>query len=201
MTATVIDLIRHGMPQGGERIRGNGVDDPLSEEGWVQMRRTAAAMGDWQTIVSSPMQRCLGFAEWLAGQRRLPLAIEPKVREVGFGAWEGIARTTLANDRRYAYDAFYDDPVHNRPAGAEPLNDFGRRVSEAFEAISDANRGNHVLIVTHAGVVRATLGHALQIPPACWYRIDVANAAVTRIVRDLRGDRLVFHSWLPQTVD
>jgi hypothetical protein len=34
MPDTLIDLIRHGQPEGGRRIRGNGCDDPLSPLGW-----------------------------------------------------------------------------------------------------------------------------------------------------------------------
>ena len=43
MDDTIIDLIRHGQPQGGSVYRGHGVDDPLSELGWQQMWK---AVGD-----------------------------------------------------------------------------------------------------------------------------------------------------------
>ena len=31
--ATTLDLLRHGEPIGGSKIRGSGVDDPLSPRG------------------------------------------------------------------------------------------------------------------------------------------------------------------------
>ena len=34
---TVIDLIRHGEPEGGRMIRGQGVDHPLSAVDWAQL--------------------------------------------------------------------------------------------------------------------------------------------------------------------
>ena len=34
---TIIDLLRHGEPVGGRLLRGSQ-DDPLTEEGWSQMR-------------------------------------------------------------------------------------------------------------------------------------------------------------------
>jgi alpha-ribazole phosphatase/probable phosphoglycerate mutase len=201
MTSTVIDIIRHGLPEGGNRIRGNGVDDALSSIGWSQMRRSAAAIDGWDRVITSPLRRCRAFAEWLADQRGLPLSVEPELREVGFGAWEGIARETLMTERRDEYDAFYQDPVHNRPAGAEPLADFGRRITTAFDATADAYRGEHLLIVGHAGVIRATLGHVLQAPAACWYRTDVSYAAITRFTRDQRATRVVLHNWRPDPSD
>ena len=68
VTTTRLDYLRHGQPIGGQRFRGNGIDDPLSGLGWRQMRETAAAIGSWQRVITSPMQRCAAFAEWLATQ-------------------------------------------------------------------------------------------------------------------------------------
>ena len=42
MTTTLIDLIRHGEPEGGPMFRGQ-TDHPLSATGWQQMR---GAIGD-----------------------------------------------------------------------------------------------------------------------------------------------------------
>ena len=58
MYRTTLDYLRHGQPTGGSRYRGHGVDDPLSELGWEQMRGTTEGIDDWQAVISSPMQRC-----------------------------------------------------------------------------------------------------------------------------------------------
>ncbi len=34
---TIVDLLRHGEPDGGQKFRG-AVDDPLSPRGWEQMQ-------------------------------------------------------------------------------------------------------------------------------------------------------------------
>jgi broad specificity phosphatase PhoE len=201
MTVTRIDLIRHGMPEGGNRIRGHGVDDPLSPLGWAQMRETAAAVDDWHAIVSSPLARCRAFAEWLAAERRLPLAIDPDLREVGFGSWEGLSRDVLRRDHGAEFAAFYDDPVNRRPPGAEPLADFGDRVGAALDRVLADHAGRHTLVVAHAGVIRAAIGGVLQSPPLCWYRTDVTNGALTRLEQDDAGRRLVLHNWRPRIVD
>ncbi len=194
---TIVDLLRHGEPVGGSRFRGNGVDDPLSEDGWRQMQQTTNALTGWDLIISSPMQRCQAFASHLAAERKLPLAIEPAFREVGFGAWEGQNREALRRDRAEEYLAFYRDPVNNRPAGAEPLADFGRRISEAFERVLAEHAGRHVLIVAHAGVIRATVGHVLQAPATHWYQAQVDYAALSRFAVDGAGARLIHHNWRP----
>lgn len=197
MTTTLLDYLRHGQPTGGSRYRGNGVDDPLSELGWRQMRDTTAGIDGWNRIVSSPMRRCMAFADWLAKQRGLPLSVEQDLREVGFGSWEGVARRDLKEGRRGEYEAFYADPVNNRPPGAEPLAAFGARVGAVFDRLIHAYPGEHLLVVAHAGVIRATLGHVTQSPPIAWYRTEVDNAGLSRFSHDALGAKLVTHNWQP----
>jgi broad specificity phosphatase PhoE len=194
---TTIDYLRHGEPSGGSRFRGNGVDDPLSELGWQQMRATTADIDGWQRVVSSPMLRCITFADWLAKERGLPVTVEEDLREVGFGAWEGLRRDQLRLARREEYEAFYRDPVHNRPEGAEPLEAFGARVARVFDRLVDAYPGQHLLVVCHAGVIRGTLGHVTRAPAIHWYRTEVDHAALTRFAHDRLGARLVTHNWRP----
>jgi broad specificity phosphatase PhoE len=195
--ATLLDFLRHGEPVGGSRYRGNGVDDPLSELGWRQVRDTTSAVRGWQRIVSSPMQRCLPFAQWLAEQHDLPLEVIDDLKEVGFGAWEGENREQLQRDRAEEYRAFYRDPVNNRPPGAEPLEDFCNRISGVFDQLIETHDGRHVLVVAHAGVIRASLRHVTGLPATEWYRTAVDNGGLTRFTKDEHGLRLVTHNWLP----
>jgi broad specificity phosphatase PhoE len=193
MTDTLVDFIRHGEPVGGRRYRGDGVDDPLSEKGWQQMWAALGGQMPWQRVVSSPLQRCHAFAEALAEKHRLPLSVEGRFREVGLGAWEGLTPDAIAGED---YAAFYRDPRHNRPEGAETLEAFGGRVAAGLDQLFTACAGEHVLVVAHAGVIRAALGHVLQSDPVAWYRTRVDNAALTRFRRGRYGNRLEFHNRL-----
>ncbi|MGM0677424.1 MAG: histidine phosphatase family protein [Pseudomonadota bacterium] len=191
-----IDLLRHGEPTGGLRYRGSGVDDPLTQEGWRQMWEAVGGQvtpgGPWDRLVSSPMARCQDFAEQLSQRLSLPLAIEPAIREVGFGAWEGRSHDDLKLNSLDEYLAFFQDPVKSRPKGAEPLGDFRGRVSDALARVETRYRGQHVLLVTHAGVIRAGICAALDVPLEAMYRIKVPYAGLTRLRRDERGLMLEF---------
>ncbi len=112
---TLLDFLRHGEPVGGSRYRGNGIDDPLSEEGWQQVRDTTSAIEGLQAIVSSPMRRCREFAQWLAGERGLPLEIHDDLREVGFGAWEGLTRSELRTGPSSGVRRFLSGPGQQSP--------------------------------------------------------------------------------------
>ena len=181
MMETVIDLIRHGEPEGGRRFRGHSIDDALSEKGWEQMRLAVEGGCPWTQIVSSPLIRCYDFACELNQQHHTPLRVDDRLKEVGFGDWEGFTPTEIQAHDLSRYHAFYADPVNNRPPGAEPLDVFFTRVSDALKTIVTDFKGQHVLVVAHAGVIRAVMAHVLDIPEAAVYRIQVVNAGLSRI--------------------
>jgi alpha-ribazole phosphatase/probable phosphoglycerate mutase len=184
--------MRHGEPVGGRRYRGQ-IDDPLSEKGWAQMR---AAVGDtvpWTRIVSSPLLRCRAFAEMLTGAHGLPLALDDRLKEVAFGAWEGKSAAEIEQDAPGTLAQFKADPLNARPQGAESLTDFHVRVAAALDDLLAQYAGQHVLLVAHAGVMRMALAWALHIPLVHAYRIEVATASLTRLRFDAGRASLIFH--------
>jgi alpha-ribazole phosphatase len=180
---TQIDLLRHGEPVGGTRYRGQ-LDDALSEKGWQQMWQTVEGMSDWQQIVTSPLLRCSSFAIALGERLQLPVHVEPRFREVGFGDWEGYTRSELEAFNPGQVARFLQDPVNSRPPGAEPLEEFTGRVQAGFDDLLKRFAGQSVLVVAHAGVIRAIMAYVLEVPPSRMYRIHVANAALSRIRTD-----------------
>lgn len=194
MQETIIDFLRHGEPEGGRRYRGDTVDDPLSEKGWQQMWQSVNDFSGWDVIVTSPMQRCHAFASALAEKLKCTLNVDREFREVGMGGWEGLSPQQIIDRDADEYAAFYRDPVSNRPAGCEPLEVFGKRVADGYESVLMSYPGQHVLIVAHAGVIRAALGYVLQSDPVAWYRARIDNAGITRFRHGEYGNRLEFHN-------
>jgi len=189
---TIIDFIRHGEPEGGNRFRGNSIDDVLSERGWAQMRSVVGDVCPWTQIVSSPLVRCHAFASELSQQHAVPLVVDDRLKEVGFGDWEGFTRAEIQARDLSGYQAFYADPVRDRPPGAEPLDVFFTRVSGALKTIVTDFAGQHVVVVAHAGVIRAVMAHVLDIPAVAAYRIQVVNAGLSRVCHESGCFRLVF---------
>lgn len=123
---TVVELLRHGEPEGGQKFRG-AVDDPLSPRGWEQMR---AAVGDyrgWQAIVSSPLIRCAAFAHELAERLNCPLEIVQGFSELSFGIWEGRAVAEVNATDPLTLARFWRDPVAYPVPNGEPVADFNGR--------------------------------------------------------------------------
>jgi len=181
MSDTIIDLIRHGEPEGGRKYRGYGVDDPLSVKGWQQMKEAVGDYDSWDAIVTSPLLRCHAFAEWLANKNSIPMTVKSDFEEVGFGRWEGKTPDEVQRIYPEEYAAFYRDPEHARPENAEDIDVFCGRVVETYQQVVAENTGKHCLIVAHAGVIRAVIAHILYATPLGMYRIDVVNAGLVRI--------------------
>jgi alpha-ribazole phosphatase len=190
-----LDLMRHGEPVGGRRYRGQ-IDDPLSEKGWAQMQAAVGEVLPWTRIVSSPLLRCRAFAEALADRHGLPLALDERLKEVGFGEWEGKSAAEIETDAPGTLMRFKADPVNARPAGAEPLADFHARVAASLEDLLAQHTGQHVLLVGHAGVMRMALAWALHIPLVHAYRIEVPTASFTRLRFESDRASLIFHASL-----
>ena len=180
---TRIDVIRHGEPEGGRRYRGYGVDDPLTPLGWQQMWSAIPENAPWQHIISSPLSRCTDFSYALAEKLNINVTIEDKVKEIGFGDWEGKTPEEILLDDPEAINHFYADPRHNRPNGAEPLDEFSNRVWNAYQDIASEFENQHVLIVAHAGVARAITANILGMSLDDVYsRLRIEYAAIIKSV-------------------
>ena len=191
---TTIDLLRHGEAAPGLCL-GAEFDAPLTKTGWSQMRTVLAwKQPPWDGVVSSPLLRCAAFAEELAGLYGLPLKLDPRLRELGFGAWEGRSWSALYRQEGEHLIDFQNNPGFNPAPGGEHYADFEGRVNAAWGDLLDMAQGNHWLVVTHAGVLRVILRRVLGFPVERLFSLHVPYAGLTRI--EQKGEhptRLVFH--------
>ena len=100
------------------------------------------------------------------------------LREQSFGDWEGGRWDDLPAE---IGDAYWGDPVGNRPPGGESFADVATRVAGTVNRLIADHRGRDIVAVAHAGSIRAALGLALGGDPraALTFRIDPLS--LTRI--------------------
>lgn len=182
----IIDLIRHGEPEGGRRYRG-ATDDPLTAEGWRQMEAAVTNGPSWQRIHTSPLRRCADFARALGERLGVPVHEDARLQELGYGVWEGLTPEEIRQRDPGQLTRFFNDPLAHRPAGAEPLADFQRRVLAGWDDILRTSASEQALLIAHAGTLRAVLGHVLGMPLPNMFRINIGYAARIRIRGE--GDR------------
>ncbi len=179
-TTTIIDIIRHGEPEGGSKYRGQ-IDDPLSDRGWAQMRAAVEGRSEWQQIVSSDLSRCGDFADELGEHLSIPVEKTDQFREVGFGDWEGMTAKQIMAQDEAMLSAFWKDPLNNTPPNAEPLAEFYQRIDSAWNKMLNDHAGKQILLVGHAGMMRILLLKALGMTLDGFYRFDPRNATIIRI--------------------
>ncbi len=193
---TTIDLMRHGEVTPGLCL-GSTYDPPLTNVGWSQMRGVLAwVQPPWDGVVSSPLIRCASFAEELAEHYGLPLRLEPRLRELGFGAWEGRSWSDLYRHEGEKLLEFQRSPRFNPAPGGEDYQDFEARVTDFWRDLLQHSHGEHWLVVTHAGVIRSILRIVLGFPEQRLFSLHVPHAGLTRIHQkgeDFTQARLVFH--------
>lgn len=177
---TTIDLLRHGEPIGGRKFRGS-VNDPLSVEGWAQMRMAVGNHCPWRMVVSSPLDRCALFARELCERHALDLEIESGFKELSFGDWDGRSVAELEEQQPQAVSNFWRDPLAYPPPASEPLPVFQTRVVAAWNALAQRHHGHHVLLVCHGGTIRVLLSHLLGVPLQNIWRLAVPYASVSRV--------------------
>lgn len=200
MIKTTIDLLRHGEPEGGDIFRGC-IDKPLTARGREQMHAQTHWLrrhGDWDAVLSSPQRRCLAFAQEVAQSLALEALQLPGMREISFGDWEGRPVAEVLAQSPDALQNFWRDPWRFGPPNGEPMDDFQRRVMDAWAEVIERHAGQRVLLVTHGAVIRLLLTHALDAPIHTMQRLHVPFASVSRVhvfSKDgaVASAQLVFH--------
>lgn len=172
-----LDLLRHGETELGGGLRGS-LDDALTPLGWQQMRNAVAMLPAWDRIVSSPLQRCALFSTELAAQLELPLAFEPRLQELHFGAWEGRSAAQLMETDAEALGQFWADPYAFTPPDGEPVRDFRVRVFAALADLQQRWAGERILLVSHGGVMRLLLAAARGLPRQQLLQVQVGHGAL-----------------------
>jgi broad specificity phosphatase PhoE len=171
MSATQLRLIlvRHGEVAAnvGWRYIGSS-DEPLTDHGAWQAAQLAIALAPLPlaAVYASPLRRAIATAKPIAAALGLPVQVEPRLREGGFGAWEGLSRAeVLARSPEDAQQlAHWDADPSYAPPGGESLATVQARSLDLVEELAAANSGAWLVLVTHVGPIKGLLCAALQAP-------------------------------------
>ncbi|WP_072314443.1 histidine phosphatase family protein [Agrococcus sp. Marseille-P2731] len=172
---TTLLLVRHGSTEWNASGRLQGATDiALSAQGEREVRSLRPLVEAWSpsAAVCSPLQRAAATAQLLTGEA---VTADPRLVEVGLGAWEGRTAAEIGDDVRSWRRG---ELVPPRGEAADAAS------ARILAALRDAAAlGGTVLVVTHGGVVRAALGglvglatrHIAPVPPASLTVIDLAG--------------------------
>ena len=177
---TYIDLLPSAEVDAGEVFCGS-LDSPLSTEGLKNLKKAVRRKSGWDAVLSSPKQRCTVFAEWLAAKHELPLHQYKAFREMDFGVWEGQFPHVILQESSEELLLWWADPSLIRPPKGETFATFKRRVLSGWKQLLKKYKGQHVLLVTHPGVMRVIIAEVLEIPNTRFFSLHIEHGTISRI--------------------
>lgn len=151
-------LVRHARPLAPAGCCYGASDLPADAAHTAQVaRRLARLLPQHAQVAHSPLRRCAALAEALCALRPdLQPVPDARLREMDFGAWEGMAWERIG---REALDAWTADFGGYRPGGGESVAMLLERVRQALAdtGVLAQATGHAPVWITHAGVMRAAL--------------------------------------------
>jgi broad specificity phosphatase PhoE len=183
---TELWLLRHGQTDWNVtgRWQGQTSDAPgLNDAGRTQAvsaREYLAGM-HFAAIYSSDLLRARQTAELIAETLNLDISLEPRLREMNLGAWEGMLSGDI--EARYPQELAERarDPLRAcPPQGESPLN-VDERVIPAVTDIAEKYPNDAILIVSHGIALAVIICHAEGIPMDKVYEHIPKNAIPYRV--------------------
>ena len=186
--ATEILMVRHGASQAfvpGEPfpMLGTQGNPPLAPKGHTQAamaaRRLATEPIDALYVTS--LQRTQQTFEPLARQLAMTPTVEPDLREVALGEWDGGRIRQFAADNHPLYVKLHTERRWDVIPGAETNEQLTHRCMTALERIADAHPDQLIAACVHGGVIGAVLAHIVDASPFSFGGAD--NCSISQIVR------------------
>ena len=103
-------IVRHGKTYWNEERKIQGwADIDLTEEGRAVAVLSAEGMKDihFDAIYSSPLKRANETAHILRGDRDLPIIVDERIKEIGFGVLEGADFLKIRGDKTSKFVSFF----------------------------------------------------------------------------------------------
>jgi probable phosphoglycerate mutase len=186
-------VVRHGATLHNVEARFTGqTDAPLSTIGRAQARAVAERlrMTSFTTVVSSDLARATQTAEEIvAAHPGVRLRLDPDLREIALGVWEGLTYAEVQDQQPIALAAWRKDPINSAAPGGETALALQRRVVRAFERWRAPEPDAKLLWVTHGGVISALLCHALGLDLTRRWQFRRDNASITEL--DVGDDYII----------
>jgi probable phosphoglycerate mutase len=191
-------LLRHGRTEWNATGRFQGqLDSALDVIGKAQAAAAAVAVAPMQpdAVVSSDLSRARDTAAAVSAECGVDVAIDPRLREIYLGSWQGLTRGEAR--RQYAEEyARWQAGEDARRGGGETYAEVGARCVECIEEwLERLGPGSLVLAVTHGSAARATIGTLLGMDPDTWWRLAPLSNCRWSLLADIgRGWRLEEHN-------
>jgi alpha-ribazole phosphatase len=136
----------------------------------------------FDAVYSSPLLRCQTLAEALCldadlGLTQHSIKADDRLKELHFGDWELNAWDSIPRD---VFDIWANDYANVAPPNGETFNQLHLRAKSFLDEMCGHSQGQHVLVITHGGLIRALIAEVMQIPLKRLFRVSIDHASLTQ---------------------
>lgn len=187
--------VRHGPTHEKNFVGWRDVPADLSDTDLIA--RVRDHLPDDALLVSSDLIRAVATADVLAqpGHHRLPH--ERDLREMHFGAWDGLHGDAVAQRDPQLSRLFWEQPGDVSAPEGESWNQTRARVDRVVARMTAAHPGADIIAVAHFGVILTQLQRALAIGADQVIRHKIDNISVTTLRHDAGAWRATRINHLP----
>ncbi len=201
---TTLILVRHGETEWNIQSRMQGHRDiALSPRGVAQAEAVARHLTRVPTdetsaiaaVFASDLMRARATAAPIAARAGVPLRIDPRLRERGFGLFEGSTYAEAHAKWPEIYATWQRREPDYAVPGGESYEQVRARTLAVVEDIAREFAGKTVVVVTHGGILDAVYRAAFDIPWKTPRPYAIPNGSIGRVTARLPGPALRIHFW------
>lgn len=190
-------LVRHGETDWNRETRFQGqIDVPLNDNGRQQSQRAANLLENVAIdfTITSPMLRPKETAEIILHKHpQVKLELEPQLKEINHGLWEGKLEVEIEEDYAAELEAWRSHPELVQMPEGENLQEVWERAIAVWNSIVTQvemrdDRLTTGMVVAHDAVNKVILCYLMGLNPADFWKIKQGNGAVS-IIDYPRGDQ------------
>ncbi|WP_323610694.1 histidine phosphatase family protein [Erysipelothrix enhydrae] len=194
---TTIYLIRHGKTLWNQEHRMQGSkNSPLTAEGKEQamLLQKRLESEDFDEVIVSTSERAQETAALVFPQT--PIRLEPGIREIEMGVWEGQLHQDVKKHYPDQWYAFFNDPLHYTPVGpGERFEDVHHRIAPVVKNLTTQYVGKTIALVSHRITLKVLtnffINHDLT---SIINQEDFDSTSLTKIIIDEDGTHLIYRN-------
>lgn len=172
-----LTLIRHTSLQVAPGICYGQSDIDVSANFFDELNnlKTQLREIEYHAVYSSPLQRCAKLGQALnLGEP----VIDNRLAELNFGDWEMQAWDDIP---REIFDDWAHDYANKAPPNGETFGQLQQRALDFLDEMLSKHLNEHILVITHGGLIRALLAHVLNMELKGLFRFNINHASMTQL--------------------
>jgi glucosyl-3-phosphoglycerate phosphatase len=123
-------------------------------------------------VLSSESARARQTAEAVASTTGMRILCDPRLREADIGEWEGLTRAEVQERYPREYRAWREGLDVRRGGGETYVEVADRAQAAVDEALRQLPADEALVVVTHGGTAKATIGRLLGLGSNSWHRLS-----------------------------